>query len=63
MVIIIVYLLNGRMSDRDKYIQSNFDYDVSRNLNLDNKLKRRGVEKVIIPSNIVDIYTRLEILL
>ena len=34
-----------------------------RILNLDTKLKGRGVEKIIIPSNIIDIYTRLEILL
>ena len=34
-----------------------------RFLILDTKLKGRGIEKIIIPSNIVDIYTRLEILL
>ena len=28
-----------------------------------NNLKGQGVEKIIIPSNIIDIYTRLEILL
>ena len=27
------------------------------------KLKAKGVEKIIIPSNIIDIYTRLEVLL
>ena len=32
-------------------------------MNLDNKLKGRGVEKIIIPSNIIDIYTGLEVLL
>ena len=32
-------------------------------MNLDNKLKGGGVEKIIIPSNIIDIYTRLEVLL
>ena len=32
-------------------------------MNLDAKLKGRGVEKVIIPSNIIDIYARLEVLL
>ena len=53
----------GRMSGRDKYIQSNLDDDVSRILNLDNKFKGRGVEKIIIPSNIIDNYTRLEVLL
>ena len=30
-------------------------------MNFDTKLKGRGVEKVIIPSNIIDIYTRLEV--
>ena len=34
-----------------------------RILNLDTKLKGRGIEKIIIPSNIIDIYTRLEVLL
>ena len=34
-----------------------------RILSLDNKLKGRVIEKTIIPSNIIDIYTRLEILL
>ena len=58
-----------RMSGRDSYIKFNLVDDVSRNLNLDTKpktkpkLKGRGVEKIIIPSNIIDIYTRLEILL
>ena len=32
-------------------------------MKLDTKLKGRGVEKIIIPSNIIDIYTKLEILL
>ena len=32
-------------------------------MNLDKKLRGKGVEKVIIPSNIIDIYTRLEVLL
>ena len=31
-------------------------------MNLDKQLKGRGVEKIIIPSNIIDIYTRLEVL-
>ena len=53
----------GRMAGRDKYIQSNLDDDISRILNLDNKFKGRGVEKIIIPSNIIHIYTRLEVLL
>ena len=59
----------GRMSGRDRYIKFGLDDDVSRILNLDTKpktkpkLKGRGVEKIIIPSNIIVIYTRLEILL
>ena len=55
----------GRMSGRDKYIKNDLDNDVARILNLDikPKLKGKGVEKIIIPSNIIDIYTRLEVLL
>ena len=53
----------GSKSGRDRYIQYELDNKVRRILNLDNKLKGRGVEKIIIPSNIIDIYTRLEILL
>ena len=37
--------------------------DVRKILNLDYKPKGRGVEKITIPSNRIDIYTRLEILL
>ena len=32
-------------------------------MNLNTELKGRGIEKIIIPSNIIDIYTRLEVLL
>ena len=59
----------GRMSGRDRYIKFELDDDVGRILNLNTKsktkpkLKGRGVEKIIIPSNIADIYTRLEVLL
>ena len=53
----------GRMSGRDRFIKNDLDNDVRRILKLDKKLKGRGVEKIIIPSNIIDIYTRLEILL
>ena len=53
----------GRMSGRDKYIQNDLDNDVRKILKLDTKLKGKGVEKIIIPSNIINIYTRLEILL
>ena len=52
-----------RLTGRDRYITYHFDNDVSRILNLDTKLKGSGIEKIIIPSNIIDIYTRLEILL
>ena len=53
----------GPMSGPERYIQNKLDDDVRRILNLDKQLKGRGVEKIIVPSNIVDIYTRLEILL
>ena len=53
----------GRISSRDRYIKNNLDNDIRRILNLDTKLYGRGIEKNIIPSNIIDIYTRLEILL
>ena len=55
----------GKMSGRDIYIRYELDNDVSRilDLNLNTKLKGRGIEKIIIPSNIIDIYTRLGILL
>ena len=53
----------GRKSARDKYTKIDLDNDVRRILNLDTKLIGKGIEKIIIPSNIIDIYTRLEILL
>ena len=53
----------GRISGRDKYIETNLDNDVRKILNLDTELKGRGLEKIIIPSNIIDIYTTLEVLL
>ena len=55
----------GKPSGLDNYIKNNLDNDVARILNLDTKpeLKGKGVEKIIIPSNIIDIYTRLEVLL
>ena len=53
----------GRMSGRDRYIKNDLGNDVRRILNLNKKIKGRGVEKIIIPSNIIDIYARLEILL
>ena len=53
----------GKMSGRDTYIKYELDNEVRRILNLDKQFKGRGVEKNVIPSNIIDIYTRLEILL
>ena len=49
----------GKMSGRDRYFKYELDNEVRRTLNLDKQLKGRGVEKIIIPSNIIDIYTRL----
>ena len=51
------------MSGLDRYIKNDFDNDVRKILDLDTKLMGRGIEKIIIPSNIFDIYTRLEVLL
>ena len=51
------------MTGRDRYTKYDLDNDVMRILNLDTKLKGRGIEKIIIPSNINDIYTGLEVLL
>ena len=53
----------GRQTGRDKYIRNELDDDVRRILNLDTKLSGKGIEKIIIPSNIIDIYNRLEVLL
>ena len=55
----------GKPSGLDNYIKHEFDDEVRKILDLDikPKLKGKGVEKIIIPSNIIDIYTRLEILL
>ena len=51
------------MSGRDRYIKINLDNDVRKIWKLDDKLDGRGSENFIIPSNIIDIYTRLEVLL
>ena len=55
------------MSGRDRYIQNKLDDDVNRIFDLNTKpktkLRCKGAEKIIIPSNVIDIYTRLEILL
>ena len=48
---------------RDNCIKFDLDKDVSRILNLDTILRGKGIGKIIIPSNINYIYTRLEILL
>ena len=53
----------GAPSGLDNYIKNELDDDVRKILDLVTKLKGRGVEKIIIPSNIIDIYTRLEVLL
>ena len=53
----------GRLSVRDRYIKYELDNDVSRIMDLNTKLKGKGFEKIIITSNIIDIYTRLEVLL
>ena len=37
----------GRLTGRDKYIKNDLDNDVLRILNLDTKLKGRGIEKII----------------
>ena len=53
----------GKPSGLDNYIKNKLDDDVRKILDLDTKLKGKGIEKIIIPSNIIDIYTRLKILL
>ena len=55
--------IRGRISGRDRYIKNNLDDDVRRLLNKDTKLSGRGIEIFNLPSNKVDIYTRLDILL
>ena len=49
---------------RPKYGEFNSGrYKTTENLLKPNNLQGRGIEKIIIPSNIIDIYTRLEVLL
>ena len=55
--------IQGRISGHDRYIKNNLDDDVRRLLNKDTKLSGRGIEIFNLPSNKVDIYTRLDILL
>ena len=58
-------LTKGKPSGLDKYIKNELHNDVKKILKIDTKpkLKGKGVEKTIIPNNIIDIYTRLEVLL
>ena len=44
----------SRLTGRDRYIENDLDKDVSRILNIDTKLKGRRIEKLIMPSNIID---------
>ena len=53
----------SRLTGCDGYIKNDLDNDVMRIPILETNLKGRGVEKIIIPTNIIDIYTRLEVLL
>ena len=48
-----------RMSGRDRYIKNYLDKDVRRLLNLDTKLKGKGIEIMVILSNLFDIYSSL----
>ena len=51
-------------SYKPKYGETNSGrYKSTKNILKSNNLQGRGIEKIIIPSNIIDIYTRLEILL
>ena len=52
-----------RISGRDRYMKNNLDRDVRRILNLDTKLDSRGIQKIVMPADMKDIYTRHEILL
>ena len=52
----------GRMSGRDRYFKNDLNNDVRRILNLDTKLKGKVIEINNNPSNIIVIYTRLQIL-
>ena len=53
----------GKPSGLDNYIKNELHDEVRKILDLDIKLKGKGIEKIINPSNIIDIYTRLEVLL
>ena len=51
----------GNMSGRDRYTRYELADEVRRILKLDKKLRGRRIKKIIIPSNIIYIYTRREI--
>ena len=53
----------GRVSSCDIYFKSDLDNDVRRILNSNTKLDGRTIKKNIIPSNRIEMYTRLEMLL
>ena len=53
----------GCFSGRDRYIKNDLDKEVRTISNLDTKLYGYGIERIIITSNLIDIYTRLEVLL
>ena len=55
--------MSGRVSGCDKNNRNNLVQDVRRILNLDTKVNGYGIVEKFIPSNIIDISTRLEILL
>ena len=44
----------GRVSSHDRYIKNGLDNEVRRILNLNTKLKGKGIEKIIIPYNIFE---------
>ena len=51
------------MTGGHRYIKYDLGNDVRRILILDSKFNGRGIEKIVKPSNLIDFYTRLEILL
>ena len=60
------FLIIKRLKDVYQVVISilkKLDIDVRRKLKLDIELDGKGNEKIIIPSNIIDIYTRLETLI
>ena len=52
----------GRLSGCYRFIKNGLDFDVRKFLNLASKGDVRRIEKMINPTNIIDIYTRLAIL-